>query len=61
MGRQKLDKVKDTRYVFRPSTNTIELIKWYLDTRGGSRTKALEDLIQIGGTVLIQRDYKDED
>jgi len=61
MGRQKLDKAKDTRYVFRPSTTTIELIDWYLDSRGGSRTKALEDLIQIGGTVLIQRDYKDED
>lgn len=54
------DNPKNTKYVFRPSTNTIELINWYLETRGGSRTKALEDLIQIGGTVLIQREYKDE-
>lgn len=61
MGRQKLDKSKDIRYVFRPSTTTIDLIDWYIESRGGNRTKALEDLIQLGGTVLLQREYKDNE
>ena len=55
------DNPKNTKYVFRPSTTTIELVAMYLETQGCTKTRALEDLIQLGGTVFLQRMYKDDE
>lgn len=53
------DNPKNTKYVFRPSPTTIELVEMYLETQGSTKTKALEDL--LGGTVFLQRMYKDDE
>ena len=45
----------------RPSTTFMQGLEWYLKTRGGSKTKAIEDAFNIGITVLLQQEYKDED
>jgi len=58
MGRTKIDNTKDIKYVFRPSTTTIELLELYLQESGSAnRTQAIEDLIQMGGTVWVKNYY----
>lgn len=57
MGRIKLDKPKDVRYIFRPSTIIQELVNWYMDEHSSTKTQALEALVELGGTVAIKRHY----
>lgn len=45
----------------RPSTEFMEGLKWYLETRGGNRTKAIEEAFSIGIAVLLQQEYKNEE
>jgi len=57
----KKEQPKNTRYVFRPSTTTQQLVELYQNESSTSRTKALEELIQLGGTVWLQKVYKGSD
>ncbi len=51
------DNPKTTKYVFRPSATIQELVTWYINEHGSTRTQALEVLLELGGTVAIKNHY----
>lgn len=46
---------------FRASTATLQMLELYQKESGDTRTQALEELVQLGGTVWLQKLYKGEE
>jgi hypothetical protein len=60
MGRQRADHPKNVKYVFRPPTDVIELVEYYMDTNECTRTQALVDLLGYGSAAWLSKLYHDE-